>query len=94
MTPQDWLSILNTLGFPLVAIYAYVKGYVVSPRELVALQRNYDDLKLSYNRLETEVKHERDQLRTELAETRAMLFRMLMGETAGAVVVPKKGGDQ
>ena len=95
MTAQEWLSVLNTLGFPIVAIYAYIKGYVVSPRELIALQKNYDDIKTSHARLETEVKHERDELRKELAETRAILFRVLMGEhgAPGAVIVPKQGGD-
>jgi hypothetical protein len=81
MDAQQWLSLINTLGFPLVAIYGYIRGYVISPRERDAIIEQYHDLKSRYDKLEAEVKEERATMRAELAETRAMLYRFLMGDT-------------
>ena len=93
MNGQDWLSLLNTLGFPLVALYGYIKGYVVSPRELGRVETLYGELKVRYDKLETEVKEERAAMRGELAETRAMLYRILMGEIQPGSSIANTSGD-
>jgi hypothetical protein len=96
--PADWLPLLNTIGFPLLAIYAHYKGWIVSPRELSAVQESakaeisatnakYEDLKSRHDRLESESREERLQMRQELAETRSLLIRVLAGEIkVGAAV--------
>jgi hypothetical protein len=91
MDSQQWLSLINTLGFPLVAIYGYIRGYVISPRERDAIVEQYHDLKSRYDKLELEVKEERAAMRGELAETRSMLFSILIGDAKMAA--PKPGGD-
>ena len=93
MNGQDWLSILNSAGFPLVALYAYIKGYVVSPRELGAFGERYEELKARYDKLESEVKEERLSMRGELAETRSILYRVLMGEITPGSALAHTNGD-
>ena len=104
MNGQDWLALLNSVGFPLVALYAYIKGYVVSPRELTAFEERYQEtkrdgdsryheLKARYDKLEAEVKEERAAMRGELAETRSILYRVLMGEIAPGSAIAKTSGD-
>lgn len=80
MDERDLLTLLNSVGFPIVALYAFLKGYVVSPRELRAMEARYAELKARHDRLEEDVRKERAEMRAELAETRAILYRVLMGE--------------
>jgi hypothetical protein len=80
MDPQQVLSILNTLGFPVLAIWAYHRGYVVSPRELRIVLDQYQQLLQRTDRLESEISAEREAMRKELAETRALVISLLMGE--------------
>lgn len=78
MDPQQWLTILNTLGFPCLAIWAYHKGYVVSPRELRIVLDQYEHLKRRTDQLEAEIAAEREATRKDLAETRALVISLLM----------------
>ena len=89
--PIQWLQLLNTVGFPLLLIYAHFRGWIVTPRELGTLQRSYDELKARYDRLEAQVDAEKAQLRQELEETRTLLIRVLTGELRPALV-PTPGG--
>jgi hypothetical protein len=89
---SEWLTILNTIGFPLLVIYAHFRGWVVTPRELNAAVKFSDDLQTRYTSLEAEVKADKAdmraelaQTRQELAETRSMLMRLLARQE---IVVP------
>jgi hypothetical protein len=93
MDGQNWWQVLNSLGFPLVALYGYIKGYVVSPRELGRVEVLYGELKVRYDKLEAEVREERAVMRGELAETRAMLYRILMGEIQPGTPIANASGD-
>lgn len=75
-----WLQVVNTVGFPLLVIYAHFRGWIVTPRELATLQRSYDELKARYDRLEAQMEAEKAQMRAELEETRTLLLRVLTGE--------------
>lgn len=90
--PLQWLQIINTVGLPLLLIYAHFRGWIVTPRELATLQRSYDELKERYDRLEAQMEQEKAQMRAELEETRTLLIRILTGELA-PVAVQKHGGS-
>lgn len=89
------LTVINTIGFPLLVIYAHFRGWIVTPRELAAALRYAEELQARYVSLEQEVKADRAetraelaQTRAELAETRSMLIRALTNQE---IVIPKEG---
>lgn len=73
LTPGDVLTIINTIGFPLLIIYAHFRGWVVTPRELDAAVSYAKSIEDRYLRLETEISAERAETRRELQETRGEL---------------------
>lgn len=90
--PIEWLQVINTVGFPLLVIYAHFRGWIVTPRELATLQRSYDELRARYDRLEAQMEQEKAQMRAELEETRTLLIRVLTGDVRPAVVVQGERG--
>jgi len=104
MDAQAWVTLLNSVGFPMVALYAFIKGYVVSPRELENLEERYreskederaryEELRSRYDKLETEFSAERAAMRGELAETRSILYRVMMGEIKPSAAATAMSGD-
>lgn len=98
ITPQDVLTIINTIGFPLLIIYAHFRGWVVTPRELDAAVAQGKQIEARYVRLETEIATERaetrkelQETRKELKETRDMLLRALAHD--GRLDAMLGGGD-
>lgn len=84
--PIEWLQVINTIGFPLLVIYAHFRGWIVTPRELATLQRSYDELRARYDRLEAQLEQEKAQMRAELEETRTLLIRVLTGDIQPAAI--------
>jgi len=91
----EWLTFLNTIGFPLAAIYAHYKGLIITKREFKTLENAYNELRESHKRLEKTVHedrkhlfHELERTRNELTETRQLLDKMMTASLMMPVINP------
>lgn len=81
MNPADMdmiVSALNLVGLPLVLVWAAHRGFIVTGREMQAIQTQYERLQARYEALEERMQLEQSALRSELEQTRSQLIELLM----------------
>ena len=72
------VSALNLIGLPLVLIWAAHRGFIVTGREMQAIQSQHERLQARYEALEERMQAEQLALRSELEQTRSQLIELLM----------------
>lgn len=71
--PAQWMQLVNSAGFPLIAIYSFMRGWVVTGREFETTVANH-------HASQKDLKDRCDRLEKKLDETQAMVVRILSGD--------------